>query len=224
VPADRVSRWPGDWCALQPDERTPTAEATATAPGRCIPARLGSVTCPDAPRRPGHTGRLFISRSKRSWSKRLCFTAAKLLQAGVAFLRTCTAMPAASTAAAILACNIPHVYLERTRVKPSDWSKLEREHLLVTNQRVRAQIFIGSYDYGNNLAISWYLVVTAPDLFTCLSTGNLNLFQQQQLKAFVWGYYSESLARNRTYLFLLPQDNQRCQCHRCFLTNRFPIL
>jgi hypothetical protein len=94
-------------------------------------------------------------------------------------------MPAASTAAAILACNIPHVYLERTRVKPSDWSKLEREHLLVTNQRVRAQIFIGSYDYGNNLAISWYLVVTAPDLFTCLSTGNLNLFQQQELKAFV---------------------------------------
>jgi hypothetical protein len=90
-----------------------------------------------------------------------------------------------STAAYILSCHIPEIYIERTRVKPSDWSKLEREHLLVTNHRLRAQIFIGSYDYGNNLAISWYLVLSAPDLFTSLSAGHRNLFQQQELKAFV---------------------------------------
>jgi hypothetical protein len=88
-----------------------------------------------------------------------------------------------STAAAILASNIPDVYLERTLVKPSSWSKLEREYLLVTNERFRAQIFIGSHDYGTNLAIYWYLVVSAPDLFTSL--GDFHLFQQQELHAYV---------------------------------------
>jgi hypothetical protein len=91
-----------------------------------------------------------------------------------------------STAAAILAAHIPDVYLERTLVKPSSWSKLEREYLVVTNERFRAyQIFIGSYDYGTNLAIYWQLVVVPPDLFTSLSARDLNLFQQEELHAYV---------------------------------------
>jgi hypothetical protein len=38
-----------------------------------------------------------------------------------------------STAAAILAAQIPDVYLERAIVRPTHWSKQEREYLLVTN-------------------------------------------------------------------------------------------
>jgi hypothetical protein len=91
-----------------------------------------------------------------------------------------------STAAAILAAHIPDVYLERSMVKPSYWSREEREYLLVTNERFREyQIFIASHDYGNNLAIYWQLVVSAPDLFACLSAGDLNLFQQQEVQAYV---------------------------------------
>jgi hypothetical protein len=88
-----------------------------------------------------------------------------------------------STAAAILAANLPDVYLERAIVRPSHWSTEEREYLLVTNQNQRLkeyQIYIGAHDYGHNLAIYWYLVVSA-DLFAALASGDLNLFQQQDL-------------------------------------------
>jgi hypothetical protein len=91
-----------------------------------------------------------------------------------------------STAAAILAAHIPDVYLERAIVKPTHWrSKQEREYLLVTNERLKEyQIFIGSHDYGNNLAIYWQLVVSPPDLFAALS-GDFHLFQQQEVTAYV---------------------------------------
>jgi hypothetical protein len=90
-----------------------------------------------------------------------------------------------STAAAILAAQLPHVYLERVIVKPTHWSREEREYLLVTNQRFKEYpIYIGAHDYGNNLAIYWYLVVTE-DLFAALSAGDLHLFQEQEVRAFV---------------------------------------
>jgi hypothetical protein len=57
--------------------------------------------------------------------------------------------------------------------------------LLVTNLRfTEYPIYIGAHDYGNNLAIYWYLVVTQ-DLFAALSAGDLHLFQQQDLHAHV---------------------------------------
>jgi hypothetical protein len=43
---------------------------------------------------------------------------------------------------------------------------------------------LGAHDYGNNLAIYWYLVVSA-DLFAVLSAGDLHLFQQQDLHTHV---------------------------------------
>jgi hypothetical protein len=90
-----------------------------------------------------------------------------------------------STAAAILAAHLPDVYLERVIVRPTHWSKQEREYLLVTNQCFKEYpIYIGAHDYGNNLAIYWYLVVTE-DLFAVLSAGDLHLFQQQELHAHV---------------------------------------
>jgi hypothetical protein len=90
-----------------------------------------------------------------------------------------------STAAAILAANLPDVYLERAIVRPKHWSNQEREYLLVSNERFKEYpIFIGSHDYGNNLAIYWYLVVS-PDLFATLYAGDLNLFQEQELHAYV---------------------------------------
>jgi hypothetical protein len=91
-----------------------------------------------------------------------------------------------STAAAILAAQIPDVYLERAIVRPNHWSKQEREYLLVTNERLKEyHIYIGSHDYGTNLAIYWYLVVTPPDLFPVLSAGDSHLFQQQEVHAYV---------------------------------------
>jgi hypothetical protein len=90
-----------------------------------------------------------------------------------------------STAAAILDMNLPNVYLEQAIVRPSHWSDEEREYLLVTNQHQRLkeyQIYITAHDYGKNLAIYWYLVVSE-DLFAALASGDLNLFQQQDLHA-----------------------------------------
>jgi hypothetical protein len=91
-----------------------------------------------------------------------------------------------STAAAILSANLPDVYLERAIVRPTLWSRgEEREYLLVTNLRfTEYPIYIGAKDYGNNLAIHWYLVVSE-SLFTALSAGDLNLFQLQDLEAHV---------------------------------------
>jgi hypothetical protein len=90
-----------------------------------------------------------------------------------------------STAANILASNIPNVYLQSVIVKPTAWSREERAYLLVTNQNQQLkkyQIFIGAHDYGNTLAIYWNLLVSA-DLFAALSSGELNLFEQQDLHA-----------------------------------------
>jgi hypothetical protein len=90
-----------------------------------------------------------------------------------------------NTAAAILAAKLPDVYLERAIVRPTHWTREEREYLLVTNLRfTEYPIYIGAHDYGNNLAIYWYLVVTQ-DLFAALSAGDLHLFQQQDLHAHV---------------------------------------
>jgi hypothetical protein len=90
-----------------------------------------------------------------------------------------------NTAAAILAAKLPDVYLERAIVRPTHWSKQEREYLLVTNLSFKEYpIYIGAHDYGNNLAIYWYLVVTE-DLFAALSAGDLHLFQEQELRAYV---------------------------------------
>jgi hypothetical protein len=90
-----------------------------------------------------------------------------------------------STAAAILAAQLPDVYLERVFVRPKHWSKQEREYLLVMNESFKEYpIYIGAHDYGNNLAIYWYLVVT-DDLFAALSSGNFHLFQEQELRAYV---------------------------------------
>jgi hypothetical protein len=91
-----------------------------------------------------------------------------------------------NTAAAILDMNLPDIYLQRAIVKPTVWSHEERTHLLVTNERfTEYPIHIGAHDYGNNLAISWYLVVKPPDLFTGWSAGDRNLFQQQELHEYV---------------------------------------
>lgn len=91
-----------------------------------------------------------------------------------------------STAAAILTANLPDVYLERAIVRPTHWSREEREYLLVTNHHSFKEypIYIGAHDYGNNLAIYWYLVVSA-DLFAAIYAGDLHLFQQQDLHAHV---------------------------------------
>jgi hypothetical protein len=90
-----------------------------------------------------------------------------------------------STAAAILASRLPDVYLERVFVRPTHRRKQEREYLLVTNENFKEYpIYIGASDYGNNLAIYWYLVVT-DDLFAALSSGSLHLFQQQELRCYV---------------------------------------
>ena len=88
-----------------------------------------------------------------------------------------------STAAAILDMNLPNVYLEQVFARPSQWSSEEREFLLVTSQHQRLkeyQIYITAHDYGHALAIYWYLVVS-PDLFAALASGDLNLFDQQDL-------------------------------------------
>jgi hypothetical protein len=90
-----------------------------------------------------------------------------------------------SIAAAILAQNIPEVYLERVSVRPKFWTHQEREYLLVTNQRLpEYPIYITAQDYGNNLAIYWYLVVD-PALFSSLLAGDLHLFEEQELHAYV---------------------------------------
>jgi hypothetical protein len=90
-----------------------------------------------------------------------------------------------STAAYILASRLPDVYLERVFIRPTHRAKQEREYLLVTNENFKEYpIYIGAYDYGNNLAIYWYLVVT-DDLFAALSSGSLHLFQQQELRYYV---------------------------------------
>jgi hypothetical protein len=90
-----------------------------------------------------------------------------------------------NTAAGILASNLPDIYLERAMVRPTHWTREEREYLLVTNHRLKEYpIYITAHDYGNNLAIYWYLVVSA-DLFAALTSGDLNLFQQQDLHAYV---------------------------------------
>jgi hypothetical protein len=87
-------------------------------------------------------------------------------------------------AAEILSANLPHIYLERTMVRPSHWTREEREFLLVTNRLKEYPIYIGAQDYGHNLAINWYLVVT-PGLFAALSSGDLDLFELQDLHAHV---------------------------------------
>jgi len=90
-----------------------------------------------------------------------------------------------STAAGILAAQLPDVYLQRVIVRPTHWSREEREYLLVTNQRFKEYpIYIAAHDYGNNLVIYWYLVVSA-DLFAAISAGDLHLFQEQELRAYV---------------------------------------
>jgi hypothetical protein len=91
-----------------------------------------------------------------------------------------------NTAAAILDANLP-VYLERAIVRPTHWTREEREYLLVTNQNQRLkeyQIYIAAHDYGHNLAIYWYLVVS-PDLFAALASGDLTLFGQEDLHTYV---------------------------------------
>jgi hypothetical protein len=86
-----------------------------------------------------------------------------------------------STAAGILSSNLPDISIELAKVRPSYWSREERDFLLVANQAQRfkeSRILIGATDYGTTLAVSWYLLGR-------LYPGDLTLFQQQEFEAFV---------------------------------------
>jgi len=95
----------------------------------------------------------------------------------------------------------PGIEIERVRVRPS-WLKgffgNERNYMKVTNKNLRDyRMFIGAWDYGQSLSISWYLTCE-PSFFkrtlsNILTRGasdralsfSLDLFRQQDLNAYV---------------------------------------
>lgn len=120
--------------------------------------------------------------------------------------------------------NIPDVEMERINLSISGglsgiFSKTkEREYLEVKNKDLaRYGIYITARDYGKNLDVQWYLFNRSPQSFIeALKaapkelrrglTGGLNLFEQQDLTAFVTAVHHSLLEAVSKLMESLGQD------------------
>jgi len=122
---------------------------------------------------------------------------------------------------------IPDLEMERTNLSIAGglsaiFSKTkEREYLEVKNRDLTHYgIYIGARDYGNNLDVQWYLLNRQPQKFSeALKalpkefrrgiTGGLNVFEQQDLTAYVTAVHHSLLGAVEKIMRALGQDPSR---------------